>query len=421
MNPRAAAASIGLVLIAAGGITLCSHRAPLPTADVVNVARASFEVRVEALGTLDAARSFQVTSAVRGDRGKLIHVAEDGSSVSAGDVLARFDATPFEADILRLTGEVRSRDAMVEFARQNLEVEKSQVRKTLDNGEYDLIAARQDHARFLAYIDDLKALARKGYAVEGEIAQAQRKEQALRTALQKSDTELIRLQQAAVSSIAKAAAELNRAESEAATSRTALETARSDLEKTVIRAPSPGFVVLNEIPVGTVRRRPRVGDTLWQGQPILYLPDLSAMVVKTQVREEDLHKLRPGLPAVVRVEAYPDARFDGVVANVGVLAVESANVTAAGKHFQLAVNLRASDPRLRPGMTARITIVADRVRDAIAIPVGALHYDAAQPTCYIYDGYSFAPRKVTVGRRGDDLLEITAGLREGERVSLARP
>lgn len=410
-----------LALLALGGVTLCSHRAPILDRHVVAVARDSFEVRVDTLGVLDAARAFQVTSAVRGDRGKLIYIVEDGTAVKPGDVLVRFDATPFEADIQRLTGELRSKEAMVEFARQNLEVEKSQVKKTLDNGEYDLISAKQDHGRFEAYIDDLKALARKGYAVEGEIAQARRKEAQLRTSLQKAETELGRLAKEATYSIAKAAAELNRAESEAATSRTALATARQDLANTTIAAPTAGFVVLHEIFQGAVKRRPRTGDTVWQGQPLLYLPDLTAMVVKTQVREEDLHKLKAGQLASVRVEAYPDARFEGEVTNVGVLAVETAGAASAGKHFQLAVNLRGADPRLRPGMTARVSVSADRVRNALVVPVTALHYEGGQPTCYVFDGQAFAPRKVEVGRRSEDVLEIVGGLREGERVSLVKP
>jgi HlyD family secretion protein len=418
---RTAIASATLLAFVAGAVTLCSYRAPLAAADTVNVSRASFEVRVETLGVLDAARSNQVTSTVRGDRGKLVYIIEDGASVKAGDVLARFDATPFEADVAKLTGEVRAKEAMVEFARQSLEVEKSQVKKTLDNGEFDLIAARQEHSRFLAYIEDLKGLVKKGYAVGGEVAQAQRKEEELRTKLNKAETELGRLQKEAMFSVAKAAAELNRAETEVNTARTALATAQRDLENSVLRAPASGFVVLSEIFSGPVKRRPRTGDTVWQGQPIMYLPDLSAMVVKTQVREEDLHKLRMGLPATVRVEAYPDAKFEGIVSNVGVLAVENTTQGAAGKHFQLAVEMRGGDARLRPGMTARVTIVADRANGVVSIPVGALHYDGAQPTCYVYDGHSFTPRKVTVGRRGDDLLEITAGLREGERVSLAKP
>ena len=196
---------------------------------------------------------------------------------------------------------------------------------------------------------------------------------------------------------------------------------RQDLARTEIRAPTAGFVVLNEVFQGTVKRRPRAGDTVWQGQPLLYLPDLSAMVVKTQVREEDLHKLKPGQLAAVRVEAYPDALFEGEVASVGVLAVENAGAATAGKHFQLAVNLRASDARLRPGMTARVSIVSDRVHGVLVIPVAALYYEGGQPTCYVFDGRAIVARKVSVGRRSEDLLEVTAGLTEGEQVSLAKP
>ena len=103
------------------------------------------------------------------------------------------------------------------------------------------------------------------------------------------------------------------------------------------------------------------------------------------------------------------------------LAVESAAGSKGGKHFQLDVNLRGTDARLRPGMTARITIVSERVRDALVVPIAALHYDGADPVCYVFDGAALAPRKVGVGRRGDDLVEIVSGLANGERVSLVRP
>ena len=408
-------------LLLMGGLTLCSHRAPVFDRQLVSVKRASFDVRVDSVGVLDAARAFQVMSQVRGPRGKIIQVVDDGTAVGTGDILVRFDPSPFEADIQKLTGEVKAREAIVEFARQNLEMEKSQVHKTLDNGEFDQKAARQEFSRYQAYIEDLKALSRKGYAVDGEIAQAKRKEEELATKLQKADTELGRLSREAVHSVAKAASELNKAESELATSRAALKTAEQDMASTVIRAPSPGFVVLNEIFDANVRRRPRAGDTVFQGQSILYLPDLSAMVVKTQVREEDLHKLKPGQRAAVRLEAYPDAVFEGEVSSVGVLAVETAGGTSAGKHFQLTVKLRSSDPRMRPGMTARISIVAETVRDTLVVPVPAIYYEGGQTVVYVFDGDRTVARKVAVGRRGDDMVEVSSGLKEGERVSLARP
>ena len=72
-------------------------------------------------------------------------------------------------------------------------------------------------------------------------------------------------------------------------------------------------------------------------------------------------------------------------------------------------------------MTARVAIMADRVKDALVVPVAALHYEDGEPTCFVFDGSGLVPRKVRVGRRGDDVVEIVGGLSEGERVSLARP
>jgi HlyD family secretion protein len=419
--PRPWLTAGSLLLLAAGSLALCSHSVPPPEHSLEPARRASFEVRVETVGTLDAARAFHVVSGLRGDRGRIAQISEDGAQVEKGDVVVRFDATPFEADLLRLGGELRSREAMVEFARQNLEMEKSQVHKTLDNGEFDRRNTQQEDDRYRAYIDDLEALQRKGYAMGSEIAQARRKEEQLLTLMHKSESELGRLQREAVHKVAQAAAELDKAESEAATSRAALAAVREEIARAEVRAPSAGFVVLHERFDGSVKRRVRPGDTVWQGQPVLYIPDLSAMVVKTQVREEDLHKLRPGQAATVRFDAYPDARMEAEVASIGALAVEDTALAKAGKHFQLTVNMHGADPRLRPGMTARVTIVADRARDALVIPIAALHYQGGDPVCYVFDGQELAARRVTVGRRGDELVEVVAGLTAGERVSLASP
>jgi multidrug efflux pump subunit AcrA (membrane-fusion protein) len=123
----------------------------------------------------------------------------------------------------------------------------------------------------------------------------------------------------------------------------------------------------------------------------------------------------------VRVEAYPDAKFEGVVSSVGVLAVESNRAGRGGQAFP-ARGRRARGRRAPAARHDRARHHRRRPRaHTLAIPVAALHYDGAQPTCYVHDGYAATPRKVTVGRRGDDLLEITAGLAEGERVVLARP
>ena len=409
----------GLALLTAAW-SLSSRPIDPGARDGVSVRRADFELRVDSVGVLDAARGESFASAMRGDRGKIIQIADDGARVAAGDVLVRFDSTSLEADRLRFAGELRSREAVVSYVRQALEVEKTQLDKALVAAEVDVRTSSEDEARHQAYIDDLDALGRRGVPVASEMAQARRKLQQVRTHHEKARHELERLKKEAVHRLGQSMAEVNKAESEAASTRAALEQTAAELGRTVVRASSAGFVVLHEMTVNDQRRRLRVGDTVWQGQPVLYLPDLSSMVVHARIREEDLHKVREGLAATIRVEAYPDAAFRGVVSGIGALALES-NGSASGKYFQMNVALQGSDERLRPGMTARVSIVADRAQGVLAVPIPAVFYSGDQAMCFVLDGAKAGARSVTLGRRGDDLVEVVAGLAAGERVSLVKP
>lgn len=383
--------------------------------------RADFVMRVDAMGALEAARAMTFTSAMRGDKGKLLQIAEDGARVEKGDLLVAFDSTLLDSELLRLTGELRSREAVTAYVRQALEVEKSRIEKALSHAESAAAAAHQESARHQAYIDDLLALGSRGVSVESEVAQARRKAAQARAKLDEATNDFERGKREAVHRLAQAMAEVNKAESEARNSLASIELTRAELDKATLRAPAPGFVVVHEIATGEQKRRLRVGDTVWQGQPILHLPDLSAMTVRARVREEDLHKIREGQEATIRVDAYPDSVFRGRVTSIGALALESPAAAAPGKHFQMGVALEGRDERLRPGMTARVSIVADHPKDVLVVPVPAIHYAGEQTICYVIAENGITARPVRVGRRGDDVVEIIAGLAEGDRVSLVRP
>ena len=414
------AAIAGATVLATGGTALLQSETALES-HLATVRKSSFEIRVQTVGVMDAARSFQVVSPLRGDRGKIVYIVEDGTRVGKDDVILRFDPTPFEADVLRLSGELKSRTAVVEYATQNLEVEKSQADKALNHAQFDLTEAKQELARYFSYVADLQALEKKGHDVGSEIAQARRKAEQISLKLQKAEGDLARLQKEVVYKVGQAIAELNKANSELATTRLALAQSQDELDKSTVRAPLSGFVVLNEIFQSNQKRKPRAGDTVWQGQAPLYLPDLSSMIVKTQLREEDLQKIRKGLATTVRVDAYPDAIFEGEVGTVGVLAIDPAGTAMVGKHFQYTVSLKGSDPRLRPGMTARVFIVADSARDVLTVPLAALFNESEGKICFVYDGKRYSPRTVRAGRTNEDVAEILEGLREGEKVSLVRP
>lgn len=379
----------------------------------------SFEVRVAVVGTLDAANGYEVVSGLRGDRGKVIKIAEDGAQVKRGDVIVSFDPTFFESEILRLEGEIKSRQAVVEYQRHMLNLEKSQVEKEISNSQFELSKAKEEHEQLHGYLDELHGLEKRGYAVVSEIVQAKRKSDESQSRLKKSEADIERVSKESIYKIGQAMAEVNKAESDLETSHIALTEVKAEHEKTVLRAPINGFVVIRESGAPGERRRIRVGDTIWQGQPILYIPDLASMIVKAQVRENDLNKIKPGLEAAIRVDAYPAISLVGQVKSIGALAVEDSD--AAGKHFRFTIKLRESDPRLLPGMTARAFITIEQVRDVITVPIAALFVEGGSTYCYFQDGKESLRRAIKAGRMNEDVVEITSGLAEGDRVSLVKP
>jgi HlyD family secretion protein len=170
-----------------------------------------------------------------------------------------------------------------------------------------------------------------------------------------------------------------------------------------------------------LKRKPRVGDTVWQNQPLLYLPDISAMIVHTQVREVDLHKISKGQNTTIQVDAYPDIRFAGTVTAIGVLATDNAEGGRGEKHFQVTIAMRGEDVRLRPGMTARVYIHTDAVKDVLTVPIHAVFNEGGRKICYLHKGGNLTKMDVTVGRQNEDVIEIVSGLNNGDRVSLIKP
>lgn len=411
------------VVVLAAGVAVWLWRADQPiqqTAQWVTVQRMDFDIGVETVGVLDAARAFHVASGLRGDRGKILSIVEDGARVAAGDELVRFDPTPFETEIQRLQGDLGSRSAAAEFAAKGVDMERSQAERAYEQAEFERKKAQQEYQPYLAYIRDLEQLRQDGHAVDSEILQAKRKAEQAFTSLQKAEAELERMEKDNAIRIARAIAERNRVDNEVASIRAALEQAGMELDKTTLTAPAAGIVVLHEVFQNNQSRKPRAGDSVWQGQPLLYLPDISNMIVKARVREEDLRRVETGQKASVRVEAFPDRSFEGVVDRVGVLAMDSGREPSAGKHFQLIVNLSGHDERLRPGMTARVGIVSEQLRQVVAVPLAAVFHAAGQPVCRVETATGIVERPVRVGRSNPDWVEILAGLRPGERVSLLR-
>lgn len=475
------AAKRRLLGIAAAGVLLSLTLALFDSDDrrtgagveVAAAARRSFRIAVDTVGVLDAARSQIISSSVRGNKGKIIYLIEDGAWVKQGDVLMRLDPTPFEEEVARFNSEVQKLASAVEAANQMLEWEKNQLESRIASAEYNRRVAeleakrlvdgdgplqlaqygeeqekaRIEASRYEAYAKDLEELGAKGYPNPTELARARENAttfrekfnsaerrfssykqyvlpsllEAAKAKVQNAERELEQMRKGALYKIANVAEEKNQLAIKLQTERENLELARDELAKTTIRAPIAGIVIHYEAFREEQRRKPRVGDSVWQNYPLLYLPDVSNLIVKTQVREVDLHKIALNQSCAVRVDAYPEVAYAGEVAAIGALAAARAADGSGDKYFQLTVTLQGEDLRLRPGMTARVSIVAEEVRDALSVPIHAVFQDGGGHWVYVAENGRLRRTAVKLGRQSEDWAEVLEGLSENQQVSLARP
>lgn len=165
------------------------------------------------------------------------------------------------------------------------------------------------------------------------------------------------------------------------------------------------------------------------GTPVVQIADLSQMLVKMSVNEVDVHKIRPGLPVEITIDGARGVIFAGHVRSVAPAALGSGAQGAGGQgggvvRFAVEVLADRSDSRLKPGMSAKCTIVIARRKNVLRLPNECVEGEGANAKVQVWsqaikNGKKtdvFTPRPITISLRGDTHVEILSGLKEGERV-----
>ena len=185
------------------------------------------------------------------------------------------------------------------------------------------------------------------------------------------------------------------------------------LANCTIKAPHDGMVVYAQDENGQTTIG--VGTTVRNRQRLLTLPDLNKMQVKTQIHEAVLDQVRKGLPVSIKVDAFPNKSYTGIVDHVAVVPSDtSKNV----KTYECVVIIPNTVKSLKPGMTAVTEINVDRLQDVVSVPVQAVVQIEGDTWCYVDNGDGVEKRFVELGRNNDKFVQIVSGINESDRAVL---
>jgi HlyD family secretion protein len=268
---------------------------------------------VEATGTLEAVTTVQVGTQVSGTIAELL--ADFNDQVRKGQVIARLDPSLMQAQVDQAQATIVRLDADVERARVALEDANVKQRRAQELFNQQLIAK-----------------------VDLESAQA---------------------------TAAQAEAALRSAQAQVTQARGSLNQNKVNLSHTVITAPVDGIVISRNVDVGQT-----VAASM--SAPVLYViaKDLSEMQVNASIDEADIGQIKPGQQVTFHVDAYPRDTFTGTVEQVRLQPVVAQNVVS----YVTVIRVPNKELKLKPGMTATVTVEIARADDVLRVPNAALRF-----------------------------------------------
>ena len=373
-----------------------------PDTATFQVKREEFLEVLQFRGQVKAMRSVTISAPAEAGDLEVLKIVAGGTHVNPGDVVVEFDKSKKEQELAVNGSVLKSAQAEIEQERAQDVLKEEEDKTALSKARYDVEAAKLEASKqeIVSKIE--------GSEANLKLADAEQKLNEMQVKLRADQA----LDRAAVENKVQAS-------KKAAYD---VESAERALASMVLKAPSAGMVSL--IPVwhaGDVSPF-KPGENVWPGAPIAELPDASSLRIAGRVDETERGRLALKQTVTVQFDAIPDQQFTGNVEEIGTIAsLDFSGSWPFPLNFNLRIALDREDPRLKPGMTAQVTVVVDRVPNAITIPVQAMFQKSGQTVVYLWRGSEFREKVIAIGRTSRDRILVAKGLDPGDRVALKDP
>lgn len=278
-----------------------------------SVDKGDIESLVVTTGTLNPVIIVDVGSQVSGKIEKLY--VDFNSEVKEGQLIAKIEQSSFLIQIQQNEANYQSALAALEKANVTLKNNKNQYERSLELFKKDLISYEEKES------------------VETEYFSAN--------------------------------ADVQSAEAKLEQARSQLETSKVDLAYTLIKSPIDGIVINREVNIGQTVAASFQAPVLFQ-----IANDLSKMQVECSVDEADIGKVKEGQKVNFTVDAFPEEKFTGKVSQVRYSAEVIQNVVT----YTTVVEVDNPEMKLRPGMTATVSVIVGEARNTLRIPNAALRF-----------------------------------------------
>lgn len=341
----------------------------------------------------------------------LMHLAEAGSLVRAGGVVAEFELRWLEDHIEDRQSYVVQAEARLQKKKADVMILKETERQARVNAEAEYSKAMLD-LRTSEVRSEIEAEILKNVADEARVTWEQLEEEGrLMEGVHRADVRSEELQ------VREEVLHVERHE--------------RDYERLQMRTPIPGMVVRETMFNRSGQfAQSKAGDQIYPGALFMRIVDVSRMVVAAAVNQVDAQLIRIGSEATVHFDAYPGLRVKGHVADLGAVASSGGgfgkysrgNSAEFVKHLPVRILIDESDERILPDLSASADIQIAATGPGVLVPREAIHSavgEDARDFVHVLEDGAYRKRWVEIEDVGDTEALVRSGIEVGEQVLLS--
>ncbi len=297
-----------------------------------------------------------------------------GDPVRPGELIAQLEVPEMETQIAEKKAALRQAEASLEEARAKLEESRAEA-------EFASINFRR-----LKSIHDRD----RDVLPEQDVDQA-RASQGVALGKQKS-----------------AETEVQAAEAAIAAAKAGLETSETLMGYSIMRSPISGVVTQRFVDPGALIQVASASRT--QTAPVVTIAQLDRLRIFVDAPEPSSPFVHSGTPATIELSDLPSEKIESSVTRT------SEALDPSSRTLRVEIDLENSKRHLRPGMTARVSLMLRDEHGAVTVPVNAVRTQGTRHTVYILDSDTVSAVRVTTGLESPEWIQIVTGLQGGEKV-----
>ncbi len=387
-------------------------------------------------GSLESSSNQDVYCNVEGSV-TIIKIAAEGTRVKKGDVICELDSAALKDSLINQRITTESAKANYQNAKLTREVAEIAVIEykegifvqDLATVEGEIKLAESDLIRSEDRLEWARRMFDKGYvSMAQKVSEELTFKKAQFTLEQAQSKRKVLVDYTKGKTIKELESEVEKARSDELAKQ-----ATWDLEKTkeaklerqikacTLIAPIDGLVVYANDPgrgFGSTQPQIEEGATVRERQKIISIPDITRMQVNAKVHESQIDKITPNMKALIRVDAFADQVLNGTVLDVAPLPDPGNFFSSDIKVYTTHIKIDDALSGLRPGMTAQVEILVNRLENILSVPVQAILQYNGKDHVTKKVGDRYVSTDVQVGLSNEKFVQVVKGLADGDLVVL---